>query len=470
MPEGRPRFVGWLGVILSFLAVLVFVVPRDLSMEKQYTGDLRNRVVGARLIHDGRSPYFYKWKTGDGVRYYDPANFDSLRSSNSTATPFFHHLLIPLAEWPESRASIGWLIAEYLFFGGILALALSMAATIPRRWTILLTAALFLLTAGWKAHIALGQSYICIPFFAMLFLWFLIRGAERHIAGRLRPADLNHPASLFYPAAAGLAAAFLVLIKPNAILFLLPFLFLTRAFSRRQLWACCAVPAILLTWILISPQERALWVDYREGVTEQIKMHQHLHPALQQNEPDPHLAVFEGIDQRAVAELEARQPLSLFSENGNVFVLVEKLFHRRLSLTMMSVAAGTLILLLTGLYFLRLRHSPPGPSTPGPPASTLQHAAIMGFCLYMVSDLFSPVYRHQYYTVQWICPLLIAAALFEPALRRYYILLLAGLLLNIFHADFIKMGHTLGEYLLLVTLLAFVLLPDRRSPVLHNFS
>jgi hypothetical protein len=185
-------------------------------------------------------------------------------------------------------------------------------------------------------------------------------------------------------------------------------------------------------------------------VTEQIKMHQRLQPALQRNDPDPHFAVFEGIDQQAVARLEAQQPLSLFSENGNVFVLVDKVFHRHLSITGMSLAAGTIILLLTALYFLRLRD---------PGGSSLGNAAIMGFCLYMISDLFSPVYRHQYYTVQWICPLLIAAALFTTYRRWCYVLLFAGLLLNIIHVDFIKMGHTLGEYTLLATLLAFVLLP-----------
>jgi hypothetical protein len=439
--------LGWVFVILSFLGVFAFVLPRDLAMEKQYTGDLRNRIVGARLIHDGRSPYFYKSRAGGGVRYYDPANFDSLRSSNITATPFFHHLLVPLAELPESRASIIWLLTEYLFFLGTLALALSLAATVPQRWAVLVMAALFLLTAGWKAHIALGQSYICIPFFAILFLWFLLRATS---------------GALIYPAAAGLAAAFLVLIKPNAILFFIPFFFLARAIPRRQLLACCVPPLLLLAWILISPQERMLWQDYRAGVTEQIKMHQHLQPALQQNDPDPHFAVFEGIDQQAVARLEAQQPLSLFSENGNVFVLIEKVFHRHLSLTAMSISAIILIIAATGVYVLRRRRertSSPAASLASPLASSLEQAAIMGFCLYMISDLFSPVYRHQYYTVQWICPLLIAAALFTSNRRWYYVLLFAGLLLNIIHLDFIKMGHTLGEYILLGTLLAFALLP-----------
>jgi hypothetical protein len=456
--------LGWLVVLLSLVGVFAFVLPRDLAMEKQYTGDLRNRVVGARLIHDGHSPYLYKWKAGDGTRYYDPANFDSLRSSNITATPFFHHLLVPLAEWPESRASIAWLLAEYLFILGTLAIALSMASTTRQQWAVLFTAALFLLTAGWKAHIALGQSYICIPFFAMLFLWFLLRATDR------RPGRLNPSGSLIYLAAAGTAAAFLVLIKPNAVLFFIPFLFLARAFSRRQVWACFAPPLLLLAWIVISPHERALWRDYRAGVTEQIKMHQHLKPALQRNEPDPHFAVFEGIDQQAVARLVAQQPLSLFSENGNVFVLIEKVFHRRMSLIAMSIAAGTIILLLSILYFLRRRHATPVPagaapaSLSAPDRASLGHAAIMGFCLYMVSDLFSPVYRHQYYTVQWICPLLIAAALFTANRRWYYVLLISGLLLNIVHVDFIKMGHTLGEYILLGTLLGFVLLPEPRSP------
>jgi hypothetical protein len=55
--------------------------------------------------------------------------------------------------------------------------------------------------------------------------------------------------------------------------------------------------------------------------------------------------------------------------------------------------------------------------------------------------------------VQWLFPLLIAATVYNPAHKWLYGGLLAGLLLNILNTDFIKMEHTIGEYLILVILL-----------------
>ncbi len=56
-------------LIVGFAAVLAIAVYRDIQADKHNPADLRNRVVGARLITDGKSPYFYKWKAADGIRY-----------------------------------------------------------------------------------------------------------------------------------------------------------------------------------------------------------------------------------------------------------------------------------------------------------------------------------------------------------------------------------------------------------------
>jgi hypothetical protein len=51
-------------------------------------------------------------------------------------------------------------------------------------------------------------------------------------------------------------------------------------------------------------------------------------------------------------------------------------------------------------------------------------------------------------------PLLLAAGLYRGRLNRWYLGLLAALLLNIVHLPFLKMGNTLGEYAFLICLLA----------------
>jgi hypothetical protein len=138
--------IGWLILLICYAIILMHAIPRDILLEKQYCGDLRGRVVGARLIKDGKSPYFYKWKKEDSTRYYDPANFTTFKVSNLTGTPFLHHLLFPLAELPERRISLIWLTFEYFIFFGMVALALLYCNTDRQRQAVLIFSCLFLLT------------------------------------------------------------------------------------------------------------------------------------------------------------------------------------------------------------------------------------------------------------------------------------------------------------------------------------
>jgi Na+-transporting methylmalonyl-CoA/oxaloacetate decarboxylase beta subunit len=79
----------------------------------------------------------------------------------------------------------------------------------------------------------------------------------------------------------------------------------------------------------------------------------------------------------------------------------------------------------------------------------------------MLSDLFSPLLRHQYNTLQWIFPLLLIAAVLKPGKWPVIGLLLAGMLLNIVHIPHVKMQNTMGEYLILLVLLTLSLWPQR---------
>lgn len=74
----------------------------------------------------------------------------------------------------------------------------------------------------------------------------------------------------------------------------------------------------------------------------------------------------------------------------------------------------------------------------------------------MINDLFSPIHRYQYYTVQWFCVLLLAAAGYQRQYQAIYVALATGLLLNIINTPYLKMEHTMGEYIWLLALLLLV--------------
>jgi len=417
------------------VVVFSWSVHRDLQSEKQYTGDLRNRVVGARLQKDGLSPYFYKWKKGDGIRYYDPQSFDSLQVSNITASPFFHRLLYPVADMPQRTISVYWFIAEYAMLIAMLAISFLLAKTGLQQSLLLLVACLFLLTEAWKMHVASGQNYICIPFFAMAFYYCV--GKKK----------------LGYALAAGSFAVMLVLIRLNAILFFIPFLFVVKKYSYQYLLLLVLPLLVTCAWVMSSRSEMLLWKQYAQNIGQQIQQHQHLSPATRQNDKDPAFARWEGIDREEIQEEAARHPLNLFSENGNVFVLAHSLFHKKPSvLTLEAFSFFAIILLLVIFY---TAHRTGGFALPA--------CALAGFCLMMVVDLFSPIYRHQYYTVQWAFPLFISASFYRPGHRNIYILVVAGLLLNAVNIDIIPMEHTLGEYMMLIAFIVLSLRPISRE-------
>jgi hypothetical protein len=409
--------VAWICVSLGAILVLSYALMRDIRYSREYMGDLRNRVVGARIIADHGSPYFYKWKPGDTLRYYDPQAFDIYTPSISTSTPFLHRLLIPLGDLPFATAMQVWLVVLYGLYFAMVAYAMVIARDVDSRLAVLLVALLFLLTNAWELHTKYGQTYLLIPGLAMLV--FSLRR---------------------WPWLAGWAGAALVMVRPNAILFLIPLLML-RGFNR----AFIAPGVLLLLWVLLSPRERRLWADYERMLSEQVKIHQDLSPATRPAITDPGYLHWEGLDLDTVRARIAHDPAHIYSENGNWFVLYGKIIGRRMPLVLLGVLGGVSIgLVIASLLVVRRRYGEPEPA----------QLAIIGFCLYMISDLFSPIYRHAYYGVQWIMPLLLAAGLYQRRLNRWYLGLLAALLLNIVHLPFIRMGNTIGEYGFLVGLLA----------------
>lgn len=418
-------------LIIAGALSLGHCVDRDIQNEKLYTGDLRNRVVGARLQKDGKLPYYYKWKSSDGVRYYDPQNFNSVTISNITASPFFHNLLFPIAEMPQRSISYFWLYLQYILLAVMTGAALLMATAGEQKAGVMALAVSFLFTATWIHSIAAGQLYLFIPLLAMLFYFFLCKS--------------KYVTSAFL---AGLFAVCLVLVRPNSVLFFLPFLFIAGKFSVRYKIIFLVPVLLLLVYSFGNSFQRNLWIEYGQNISEQIKMHQGEKLRAQENEKDPHLASWEGWDMVKAKKENDAAPQIIFSENGNVFVLVRNLFGIKLSTTFLTVASFSLIFLIMILFYFWRRPSGFG----------IYNLAILGFCLYMLSDFFSPVYRHQYYTVQWFFPLFLAAAGFVKNYKLIYMALAVGVILNITNLSFVKMEHTIGEYIIFAALLllAFV--------------
>ena len=439
----------WLGFITFYLLAvtsLCWCVYRDIHIEMQHPNDLRNRVVGSRLQLDGLSPYFYHWKSADGIRYYDWSNnWPTVQVSNITATPFFHQLLYPIANLPQRTVSKIWLVIEYLVLLVMTVLALWLAKQPKQKWAVVITVLLFLHCYGWRTGIEQGQMYILIPLLALLFYVFIT----------------GNP-SLFHAVPAGIVFSFLLLVRPNTILFFLPFILLAPRYNVKYKMLFSASFIFVFLFALGSSHSRLYWSDYRKALDEHVRS-QHDLPTLQiKNPPVPVLEQYEGWNRKQVEQARLFAYHDRTNDQGNVFVLLNMLLHKltqsvhvRTPLWVLSLLCIIFMLLLCTLFYRTYEHTG---------QLSVYTVSLLGFYLYMTSDLFSPVHRANYNASQWIFPLLLTASTYSSIRKIYIAGILTGLLLNSMPVHLFRMQHSLGEYLLFASLLGILFFP---KPSIH---
>ena len=421
------------------VSVFSFTIQRDIQIEKQYPVDLRNRIVGARLQMDGKLPYFYNWKPGDAVRYSDPIKFDTTYSNAVTATPFFHHLLYPIANLPQRQISRIWLFIEYLMYILCLTMAFSFTKNMSQRWAVLIVGSLFIFTEAWTVQIYVGQIYLVFAFLAFTFFYSIRK---------------NH--SLIFIFLAGLAAVSLVLSRPTTILLFVPFLFILNRYSFRNLIAFF-IPIVLLTgYSFLNKKERSFWLDYQKAIYAHIAHHQDPQLREKTNAFQPmEYQRWEGWDRDLILQVKDAHPYTPVMEYAGIQTVIFNITGKRIPYKVLEVFNILMLLVLLSLFYLQQKRFP---------ELNIAIYAIFGFCLYMTVDFFSPVVRYQYYTVQWVFPVFVMAAFYNNRLRRIYVLIVLGTILNIINSPMIKMRHSMGEYLILITLLWMCL--NKRSKFL----
>ncbi len=418
---------------LFIFLLLIFgcCIRRDILIEKQYTADLRNRIVGARLQMDGKPPYFYCWSKGDSMRYYDPVNccYNSfVEVSVITASPFFHHLLYPMANLPERLISRIWLCLEYFLLITCLLFAFGYSKTIFQKWAIAICVALILFTEAWIDHIILGQSYIVIPFLIFLFFFCFQR-------------NQNPIFSLI----AGFATVSLVLIKPTSLIFFVPFIVFIKRYPIRNI-LFFLLPIIMLGgYCVLDKNERSYWLEYSKAIKAHIENHL-VFDGSGENEYGPvAFKKWEGWEADTIRNARIAYPIKFNGESWNVWVFIRKIFKWSIPIVAINFISLFTITVMIIFFYMRQKNDE---------NLSLSLIAIFGFCLYTTSEFLSPITRYQYYGVEWIFPVLLLAANYDKRLKTIYILLLAGLLLNILNTPYLKMRHSIGEIILLVTLLS----------------
>jgi len=409
----------WIFISLFIAGALAWTITRDLHLIKLTPGDIRNRIVGARLQKDNKSPYFYKWKNGDGIRYYDPENFNGYAVAVSTASPFFHILLYPVAAFPQYAINKIWLALQYLLLIISVFLCIRLTYTVPQKIAVLIAGTGILFTEGWISMIVLGQLYLIPAFLAIAFIYYF-----------------RNNKSPVYALISGAIFIVAVLIRPTSLLFFFPFIFLANKYAGYYKILFFIPSLLLLFWMFTSSTQKQLWADYKRNIQEQVKIHYLNDTTFQVNDPDPHYTEWEGMNYDEMVKESQKGWFVNHSQDVNFSTLVSDIFHIKIPLLLLVslflTAACIMFLVFWTAYTAR---------------HTFYNSALLGFSLYMLCDFFSPINRYQYYAVQWVCPLLVAGVIFTFRFRKAYALIVLCLILNIINTPFIKMEHTLGEYL-----------------------
>ena len=182
---------------------------------------------------------------------------------------------------------------------------------------------LFTTTEAWKDMIATGQLYFFEGFLMGFIIFSLIR---------------NKKTTIIF---AGIISAVFVLTRPIGIVIFIPFLFQYKKYLL-YLGVSFAALTIYGVFVLANPYQKALYRDYVQNIKRHVQMHQQEDPEAETSHamritPYP---ILEGFDMNEVHRLNTEYPIRIYSENGNIFVIYNKLTRSKLPLAVLNASSG----------------------------------------------------------------------------------------------------------------------------------
>ena len=162
-------------IFAIFLSITGFF--SDVSNTIKYGGvDLRNRVVGSRLLINHKDPYHYKWKEGNSTLFLDPRDNPDWKVNRVTVPPtvLMFHASFSWLNYKIQRYI--WLLVQWFLFIGSLFL-FSKSSGSKTKSKIIWICGLFFVGSSffWRLHVERGQIYILYVFLIALSYWMYSR-------------------------------------------------------------------------------------------------------------------------------------------------------------------------------------------------------------------------------------------------------------------------------------------------------
>lgn len=419
--------------ILNFILIIAIIIAMlgmayDFRKTLLNSGpDLRNRVVGARLLLQDADPYYYKWYPGDPETLRDPHVTPNLPVSRVTVPPTGLVLYLPFANLPYFQQL--WIYFLLQWFALIASLKLLVKNTnSPLKTRFLLVVGLLFMANGsyWREHVNAGQTYIFYVGLITLSYWILQQKIRlnNEIAGLL----LGLTASMRFP----------------VIVFVLPMIILKNF---RLLTATVSSFLIFLAISVILFGQN-VWLSYFSAMktlsqltTGEVKLFGNGEIDLPQ--------VVEGIVFNKLRGVNA--PTS----NSSIPLLLERFgLHLPTSFWMIGLA---IILLTYSLLILRAYQHPNHHLKLPIPDAIL----IFGSLMVILFELMIPAPRYSYNSIQLLVPLILILknVNFENVKVLYSVcLLFTGFLISGGLFSWLPEEDLFGQFLAISTLIPMSLL------------
>jgi len=207
--------------------------------------DLRNIVVGSRLMAKGYSPYFYKWNPTDGERLLDPNDGPSRLVNGTTVTPAVLFILYPLTGLTYPQIRLLWTILQLLAVVTIFYLMLKRYKGSDRIIPGDIVLLGLLASDYWFFHVERGQKYI---FFVLIFALMYFSYTSKKKYGEFL---------------SGFIGGLFIFFRPFAVIIILGFLC-----RKKFKWVKGNIIGILVGVLLFVVTNPGLWKDYYHAMTE----------------------------------------------------------------------------------------------------------------------------------------------------------------------------------------------------------
>jgi hypothetical protein len=350
-----------MAIIIALCGLLADIINVNTYM----MNDLRSRVVAVRLLDNNIDPYFYKWTPGDPETYLDPRDFPGRSISRVTVPPTALVIQGFFTNFSYLIQKNIWLCVQW--FSLLLSLFFLSAGLKNRQNKFLVWILGLTLIAGswlWRFHIDAGQLYI---FYVMLIsaAYFILKS---NIKGK--------------SFISGFILGLLASLRPNTIVFCLPFLVLKKI----RILSGISTGLILNLVVSLSLWGIEPWLNYFKA----MKIHEQIHLGAVKITSIPNSIVYRLKEVEGINHFDVI-PRFLYSDSS-----LQGLLRPVMSVSsVILIIALAIIFTVYLLFLISYRKN----------IISTEMLLLCGITAVIISEFFIPATRFAYYDVIWIIPL-----------------------------------------------------------------